>query len=99
MCRVSLVSPSMMLLVAAIESAAGNGEPIRLQASHQQAQAGAVLYAAACAGCHGPDGGGAPASLVAFTDPLPDFRDCAFATREPDGDWLAVVHDGGPARA
>jgi hypothetical protein len=35
---------------------------------------------------------------VAFADPLPDFTDCRFATREPDADWLAVVHDGGPAR-
>jgi hypothetical protein len=74
-------------------------EPVRPQPSHEQDQAGADLYAAACATCHGPEGGGAPAALVAFDDPLPDFRDCGFATREPDADWLAVVHDGGPARA
>jgi hypothetical protein len=36
--------------------------------------------------------------LVAFNDPLPDLRDCQF-TREPDSDWLAVIHGGGPARA
>lgn len=28
-----------------------------------------------------------------------DFRACNFATREPDADWFAVTHDGGPARA
>ena len=30
--------------------------------------------------------------------PLPDFTDCAFATAEPDPDWHAVVHEGGPIR-
>lgn len=63
------------------------------------AQSGATLYASACASCHGPDGRGAARPSVAFEDPLPDFADCGFATREPDADWLAVVHDGGPARA
>jgi hypothetical protein len=36
--------------------------------------------------------------MVAFADPLPDLTDCSFATREPDADWMAIVHDGGPAR-
>ena len=63
------------------------------------AQSGEALYTAACATCHGPDGRGAARATVAFEDPLPDFTDCRFATREPDPDWLAVVHDGGPARA
>jgi len=57
------------------------------------------VYHAACATCHGPDGKGAPPSRVGFALPLPDFTDCSFATREPDSDWLAVIHDGGPARA
>ena len=30
---------------------------------------------------------------------LPDFTDCAFSTPEPDADWFAVVHMGGPVRA
>ena len=34
----------------------------------------------------------------ASTSPLPDFSDCAFATAEPDPDWHAVVHEGGPIR-
>jgi hypothetical protein len=29
---------------------------------------------------------------------LPDFSDCAFANREPDRGFLAVAHNGGPAR-
>jgi hypothetical protein len=36
---------------------------------------------------------------VAFDTPLPDFSDCAFATREPDADWFAITHQGGPVRA
>lgn len=59
---------------------------------------GAELYKSACASCHGPDGRGREQSHVGFDIPLPDFTDCSFATREPDADWLAVAHDGGPAR-
>ncbi|RPJ69421.1 MAG: cytochrome c [Acidobacteria bacterium] len=57
------------------------------------------VYQVACSTCHGADGKGAPQSRVGFALPLPDFTDCNFATREPDSDWLAVIHDGGPARA
>jgi hypothetical protein len=49
--------------------------------------------------CHGRDGRGAPQHLVGFELPVPDFTECSFSTVEPDGDWLAVSHDGGPARA
>jgi mono/diheme cytochrome c family protein len=66
----------------------GNG------ASHD----GRRLYGTACASCHGVDGTGASRSRVGFSEPLPDFTDCSFATREPDGDWLAVTHQGGPVR-
>jgi mono/diheme cytochrome c family protein len=59
---------------------------------------GEELYREACANCHGPNGAGAPRSQVAFDAPLPDFTDCNFATREPDGDWIAVAHQGGPTR-
>lgn len=59
----------------------------------------AQVYAAACAHCHGPDGRGGSADRLALPVPLPDFTDCQFAPREPDSDWAAVVHDGGPARA
>ncbi len=59
---------------------------------------GAALYKEACAACHGQDGAGQERSVVGFDLALPDFTDCSFATREPDADWLAVAHDGGPAR-
>jgi mono/diheme cytochrome c family protein len=56
------------------------------------------LYAAACAGCHGADGRGRSIDELGFDLPVPDLTDCSFATREPDLDWTAVIHDGGPAR-
>lgn len=59
----------------------------------------ASVYASACASCHGFDGRGRPESAVGFANPLPDFSDCSFASREPDADWFAIVHEGGPARA
>ncbi|MGD8698750.1 MAG: c-type cytochrome [Gemmatimonadales bacterium] len=60
---------------------------------------GAQLYEVSCAACHGSDGKGQSPSQVAFADELPDFSDCNFASREPDADWFAVIHDGGPVRA
>lgn len=57
-----------------------------------------ALYRAACAACHGADGTGASRATVGFEEPLPDFTDCSFASREPDADWAAVVHEGGPVR-
>lgn len=59
---------------------------------------GKALYDAACANCHGVDGAGAARHFVAFEEPIPDFTDCNFASREPDADWVAVAHDGGPVR-
>ena len=59
---------------------------------------GRERYQNACAACHGADGTGAPRTQVGFDTPLPDLTDCNFATREPDADWLAVAHQGGPVR-
>ena len=59
---------------------------------------GKALYEQACAACHGPDGAGMPSSTVGFDIPLPDFTDCDFAAREPNGDWYFVAAEGGPAR-
>jgi mono/diheme cytochrome c family protein len=59
---------------------------------------GKSLYLNACAACHGANGRGAPQALVGFDLPLPDFSDCDFANREPDGDWVAVAHQGGVVR-
>jgi mono/diheme cytochrome c family protein len=63
------------------------------------AATGAELYLSACAACHGPDGTGLPETALGFRVPVPDFSDCSFATPEPDTDWLAVIHGGGPMRA
>lgn len=62
------------------------------------AQNAAALYESACAACHGSDGRGQSQAQLAFATPTPDFTDCDFAAREPDLDWTAVIHDGGPAR-
>ena len=59
---------------------------------------GKGIYQAACASCHGADGRGAPASLVGFSTPLPDFSACDFAAREPDSDWVGIAYEGGPSR-
>jgi mono/diheme cytochrome c family protein len=63
------------------------------------ARSGAELYGAACAACHAADGRGTSPALLGFDTPVPDFTDCSFSTVEPDADWMAVSHDGGPARA
>lgn len=63
-----------------------------------QVARGAEIYGKACAACHGRDGRGAPRDLLGFDVELPDFTDCAVATAEPDEDWVAVVHEGGPIR-
>jgi mono/diheme cytochrome c family protein len=60
---------------------------------------GRDLFRAACATCHASDGRGSPQSIVGFETPLPDFSDCRFSSPEPDADWAAVIHDGGPVRA
>ncbi len=59
---------------------------------------GKGLYEIGCASCHGVEGRGVDLDTVAFDDPLPDFTDCSFAEREPDGDWITVTHQGGASR-
>ena len=56
------------------------------------------LFDNACAACHGVDGSGAAATKLVFEEEVPDFTDCQFASREPDADWFAVAHAGGPVR-
>lgn len=59
---------------------------------------GAELYKKACANCHGADGKGASVTQLGLEVAPPDFTECTFATREPDGDWIAIAHQGGPTR-
>ncbi|MEJ2310987.1 MAG: cytochrome c [Gemmatimonadales bacterium] len=66
--------------------------------SAQVESTGEQLYGIGCASCHGQDGRGAEPDKVAFDVTLPDFSDCSFASREPDADWIAVAHQGGPVR-
>ena len=63
-----------------------------------QARTGAEIYREACVTCHGDQGKGGAPERLGNVEP-PDFSDCAFATAEPDPDWQAVVHEGGPVRA
>ena len=61
---------------------------------------GAQLFTAGCAGCHGPQGSGAPDSTVGFEKPstYPDVSACDQPSPEVEADWYAVIHDGGKAR-
>lgn len=64
----------------------------------QSSRTGREVYETICITCHGPDGrGGVNPAIERMVKP-PDFSDCAFAAREPDRGFLAVAHQGGPAR-
>ncbi|MDJ0764468.1 MAG: cytochrome c [Myxococcota bacterium] len=73
------------------------GSPLA-QDDWSELNSGADVYAAACASCHGADGTGTPKHILGFEAEVPDFTDCAFASREPQADWFAVAHNGGPTR-
>jgi mono/diheme cytochrome c family protein len=95
----SALRPTGFAFVGALAAATGGLFGATAQAPQNlDAASGAELYGAACAGCHGGDGRGLDRSLVGFEEPLPDFTDCNFATREPDADWTAIAHGGGPVR-
>ncbi|HVT08991.1 MAG TPA: cytochrome c [Polyangia bacterium] len=70
----------------------------RAPAAETPPRTGAQVWESGCAACHGSDGAGRPREVVGFDVPLPDLRDCTFATSEPTPDWFAVVHEGGPVR-
>jgi hypothetical protein len=77
-------------LLGATVAFAGQGAPPE--------RTGRQVYETTCIACHGPDGrGGVNPALEKIAKP-PDFTDCVFANREPDRGFLAVAHNGGPAR-
>jgi len=83
------LAAAAIAVVAAGEAGAADAPP----------RTGAQVWSVACAACHGADGAGQLQSTVGFDVPLPDLRDCTFATSEATADWFAVVHEGGPVRA
>lgn len=100
--RPRAASLSACLVIGAVvlgggPSGAQAQEPLP-DAERYGAMGGEQLYREACASCHGVDGAGAPPSTLAFEEEMPDFTNCSFASREPDGDWVAVAHEGGPVR-
>jgi mono/diheme cytochrome c family protein len=90
---------SGLLLACSAASRAAAGPPPQQAQDRSERTTGRQLYETACAACHGLDGRGVPKETVGFDTPVPDLTDCSFVTVEPDEDWLAVSHDGGPARA
>lgn len=92
--HVILLSALPMLLPVVVRHPGGEHDSLALSPDTTAAR----LYEVACAGCHGSDGTGQPQTQVGFALPLPDFTDCSFASREPNSDWYAVAHQGGPTR-
>ena len=88
--RVSLVASMLCFEALLLCAQTGGGEAAL--------KSGKDIYRTACVSCHGADGRGASRSSVGFETRLPDFTACAFATKEPDTDWISIVHKGGPAR-
>jgi len=88
-------SPQALVLVVLGALA---GLTSRARAADAPPRTGAQVWESGCAACHGADGAGRPRDVVGFDVPLPDLRDCAFATSEPTADWFAVVHEGGSVR-
>jgi mono/diheme cytochrome c family protein len=74
--------------------------PLAAQTRPAKGLLGAELFEAGCAGCHGPEGSGAPDATVGFEKPstYPDFTACNQTSPEVERNWWSVVHDGGKAR-
>lgn len=73
-------------------------DPFVREGSPGLPETGEALYGAVCSSCHAVDGRGNSQDHLGFDVEPPDFTDCNFATREPNADWAAVIHQGGPAR-
>ena len=93
-----LVTIALWPAAAYAKTAYANREECVANDSPDDDEEGKELYMQACATCHGADGAGNDIAELGFETPPPDFSDCNFATREPDADWIAVAHQGGPVR-
>lgn len=89
---------STVVLTSAGVSAQGGSPSGQAARPATAPRTGAELYVEGCANCHGVDGKGLPDVNALLPTPVPDFTDCNFATREPDPDWTAIIHAGGPIR-
>ena len=87
-----------LMLAVALGAAEPQGRATDARTAPPPARAPADVWGTACAACHGADGAGMPPAVLGFDVPVPDLRDCLFATSEPTSDWFAVVHQGGPVR-
>ena len=97
-CRLNGFSFLVVWILGAVWCAVALAGGGRQERSDALPNSGRELYRVSCAACHGFDGRGAPAGMVGFDVPLPDFTDCNFTTREAAADWITVVREGGPAR-
>jgi mono/diheme cytochrome c family protein len=90
---VGLVAGAIVLSADVLSARAGSAGQ-----SQAAPKTGAELYIDGCANCHGRDGKGLPDVNALLPVPVPDLTDCNFASREPDSDWSAIIHSGGPMR-
>lgn len=95
---VLLVIPIWVVAFTVGFNGAADAAPIGPAPTRSPLDSGEQIYRTTCVACHGVSGSGAPQTTVGFTNPLPDFTDCNFASRETSADWYAIVRDGGPVR-
>jgi mono/diheme cytochrome c family protein len=85
-------------LLLASPLAAGLAAKPETGAGQTEMRTGQDVFLYACVVCHGADGQGSSRNIVGFDQPLPDFTNPDFTTREPNEDWEAIIHMGGPVR-
>ena len=94
--RVSTILQALAFAFVAVSAAAGQVPP----RAARDLTTGESIYRAGCAGCHGPNGEGAPQTTIGFDKPetFPDFTQCDQTTPELDIDWKATITQGGHGR-